>query len=268
MTLETEETRLTARASPPVDWDYTDLAASYVHRPGYAPAAIDRLFDLVGPLATTVIDLGAGAGHLTAPLADRAAEVLALEPNQAMRRLGVIRTKSYANVRWMSGRMEETGLAAGSFSLATCGSSFGVADHTATLRESARLLTPAGWFACLWNHRDLQDALQDEIEAYIKRSIPEYRYGSRRDNQTPIIEASGLFVDVVFIERPILHRLASTAWIDAWRSHATLQRQAGARFGQIVDGIAAIVKGRAGDIVEVPYVTRLWAARRRDRPGG
>ena len=245
-----------------VAWDYTHLAQSYVGRPGYAAEAIDALFDLAGPgAARQVIDLGAGAGHLTAPLAERGAEIVALEPNRAMRAHGIARTAQYANVHWMVGRMEDTGLADGGFSLATCGSSFGVADHSATLREVARILEPAGWFACLWNHRDLQDSLQREIEAHIKTHIPQYQYGSRREDQTPIIDASGLFGRVSLVESAIRHRLPATEWVEAWRSHATLQRQAGEQFGRIVDGIADIVDQRCGGMVEVPYVTRMWVAR-------
>jgi len=47
--------------------------------------------------------------------------------------------------------------------------------------------------------------------------------------------------------------------MDAWRSHATLQRQAGAAFPVIVSGIEAALKGRSK--VDVPYTTRVWCAR-------
>lgn len=253
-----------ASASLPVDWDYTHLADSYVSRPDYAPAAIDSLVSLAGPNALQrVIDLGAGAGHLTIPLAARGAHVLAVEPNQAMRRHGIARTNRYPGVRWIVGRMQDTGLSAAQFTLATCGSSFGVADHGATLREVARLLEPAGWFACLWNYRDLDDPMQREIEAHIKASIADYDYGSRRQDQTPFIDASGLFEEVQIVEATIRHRLPKAEWIAAWRSHATLQRQAGPAFERITDRIAAIVGGAPGDMLEIPYLTRAWLARLR-----
>lgn len=244
-----------------LDWDYTNLADSYVRRPDYAAAAIDRLMALVGPAATgAVIDLGAGAGHLTDALAQRGCDVVALEPNDAMRGHGIARTARHSTVRWMDGRMEATGLPANSFSLATCGSSFGVVDRAETLAEVARLLVPGGWFACLWNHRDLDDPLQREIETFIATSVPGYDYGTRREDQTAVIDASGLFKAVDIIEAPILHRKPTAEWVEAWRSHATLQRQTGARFNAIVDGIAAIVHARCGETVDVPYTTRVWAA--------
>jgi SAM-dependent methyltransferase len=259
--VQTETNSALAPVSLKVDWDYTGLADSYVHRPGYAPHAISTFLNLAGPAATRmVIDLGAGTGLLTERLAERCGEVVALEPNHAMRRHGIARTSGLANVRWMVGRMEDTGLPPGRFSLATCGSSFGVADHGATLREIARILEPAGWFACLWNYRDLQDPLQRDIESHIKASIPGFQYGARREDQTPIIMAGGLFGHVQIVQAGIRHRLPKHEWIDAWRSHATLQRQAGSQFQSVVDGIAAIVDGIAGDTVEIPYVTRVWVA--------
>jgi ubiquinone/menaquinone biosynthesis C-methylase UbiE len=256
-----------AAASLEVEWDYTRLADAYIRRPGYAPQAVDALLGLAGPGATRmVVDLGAGTGLLTAPLAERCTSVLALEPNQAMRGHGIARTSLYPNVRWTVGRMEDTGLPPGQFSLATCGSSFGVANHGATLREVARILEPAGWFACLWNYRDLQDPLQCAIETHIKANIPGFQYGSRREDQTSIITESGLFENVQKVESDIRHCLPKSEWIDAWRSHATLQRQAGSQFDKVVDGIAAIVQGVTGDTVEVPYKTRAWIAR--VRPAG
>ena len=41
-----------------------------------------------------------------------------------------------------------------------------------TLKEVARILTPDGWFACLWDHRDLDDPLQRNRKALYTNSYP------------------------------------------------------------------------------------------------
>jgi len=244
-------------------WDYTALADAYVHRPGYSDAVIDRIIEIAGlPAQTPAVDLGAGTGHLTIKLAQRGFAVTALEPNARMRAHGIRRTQTFHNVRWVDGMMEDSRLPSGHFRLAGFGSSFGLAEHTATLRETARILQPDGWFVCLWNHRDLTDPLQKAIEAYIRECIPNYAYGSRREDQTAAISESGLFSDVYKIEKPIVHVQPVSNWVAAWRSHATLQRQAGERFQAIVDGITRIVLQYCADTVRVPYVTRAWLARR------
>ena len=245
-----------------LQWDYTALADAYVSRPDYADAAIDRCMELTGLApGARVLDLGAGAGHLTIKLAERGCDVLALEPNEAMRAHGIRRTQRFARVRWVDGVMEGTGEPGESFAACTCGSSFGVADRLATLHEVARLLRDGGWFACLFNHRQLDDPLQKEIEDYIRSCIPDYRYGSRREDQSAIIASSRLFEPATEIAAPVTHRVPVDEWIGAWRSHATLQRQAGDGFTRIVEGIAAIVARACSDCVEVPYVTRGWVAR-------
>jgi SAM-dependent methyltransferase len=243
-----------------LDWDYTSLADAYVHRPGYAPDAIAAALAAaeIGP-GDPALDLGAGAGHLTFDLAGHGLQVTALEPNARMRAHGVARTRRLENVNWVDARMEDTGLPASAFALTSYGSSFGVADQSATLKEAARLLRPGGSILVVFNHRDLDDPLQAEIEAFIHAEVPAYRYGPRREDQASWIEASGLFGRVRRIEARVLHP-ADAGWVRAWSSHATLQRQAGDRFDAIVRGIAELAERRPDAMV--PYVTRAWVARR------
>jgi SAM-dependent methyltransferase len=249
-----------------LDWDYTPLADAYVARPDYADAAIEEIAALtsLGPGARA-LDLGAGAGHLTIRLAALGCDVLALEPNAAMRTHGIRRTRELRNVRWMDGLMEGTGLPGSSFRACTYGSSFGVVDRPVTLREAARLLQDGGWFVCVFNHRVLEDPLQREIETFIRSRVPDYDLGTRRQEQDEVIASSGMFGPPHKIEASVAHVRPVEEWITAWRSHATLQRQSGDRFHEIVDGIAAIVKRACTDSVEVPYVTRGWVARRLPR---
>ena len=254
------------RSARCLEWDYTRLADAYVSRPAYADAAIGEIAELTAlPRGARALDLGAGTGHLTIKLAALGWDVLALEPNTAMRAHGVRRTRELRNVRWIDGVMEGTGLAEGSFSACTYGSSFGVVDRLVTLREAARLLEDSGWFACVYNHRVLEDPLQSEIETFIKSRVPHYDYGTRRQEQAEVIAESGLFGSPQRIEAPVAHVRPVDEWITAWRSHATLQRQSGDRFNEIVDGIAAIVARSCTDRVEVPYVTRGWVAQRLPR---
>lgn len=248
-----------------VEWDYTSLADAYLKRPDYSPAALVALFRIacLKP-GDRVCDIGAGVAHLTLPLAAWGCEVDAVEPNDAMRANGMKRTADLVAVHWSKGTGEATGRPAGVYDFVTFGSSFNVCDRAAALRESWRLLKPGGYFACLWNHRDLDDPVQKAIETIIGESIPGYGYGTRREDQSAVITASGLFEDLVRVEGATMHTQSVDDAIEAWRSHATLQRQAGDAFGAIVDKVAVYLRSLGTDALHIPYTTRAWIARRKE----
>jgi ubiquinone/menaquinone biosynthesis C-methylase UbiE len=243
-------------------WDYTTLADAYLSRPDYSDSAIDELVALaeVGRGAR-VCDVGAGVAHLTLKLADRGLQVSAVEPNDAMRAHGIRRCEGLPHVSWSEGVGEATGQPDHTFALVTFGSSFNVTDRAATLLETKRILVPRGWFACMWNHRDLDDPIQAAIEAAIKARIPAYDYGTRREDQTAVIDASGLFGPVHRIEGGVFHTQTVDECVHAWRSHATLQRQAGDAFGAVVEDIAEVLAKTGQKTIQIPYTTRIWAAR-------
>lgn len=245
-------------------WDYTELADAYLKRPDYADKAIDEMLSMARvSIGDRVCDVGAGVAHLTLMLAVRGLQVTAVEPNDAMRVNGSRRTAHLPNVRWYDGTGENTGQPSSSFDLVTFGSSFNVCDRPAALRETARLLASGGWFACMWNHRDLSDPFQAQIENTIKEMVPDYQYGTRREDQTEVIEQSGLFGPVRTIEGPVVHHQTKDDCLEAWRSHATLQRQAGSSFPRVVEAIDALLAGIRGQEIRIPYTTRIWVAQRK-----
>ncbi|HLO76170.1 MAG TPA: methyltransferase domain-containing protein [Magnetospirillum sp.] len=244
-----------------VQWDYSERAATYAKRPDYAQGAIDAIVAQagVGP-GDSACDVGAGSGHLTEPLLRRGLHVSAVEPNAPMAEVGKARTAAYDNVRWFTGQGEATGMADHAFDLVTFGSSFNVADRMLALKETARILKPGHWFACIWNHRDLDDPLQRRIEELIHAHVPGYQLGVRREDQAPVIRESGLFDEPVTLDFPVNHDTDRDEWCDAWLSHATLARQAGDKMARVVEDIRALVAGESGPVLSVPYRTRGWMA--------
>lgn len=241
------------------EWDYTTLADAYLKRPDYADAAIDAMLRIAGAeRGDKFCDVGAGVAHLTLMLANRGLDVAAVEPNDAMRSNGVQRTASLPNVHWHEGTGEQTGRSAQSFDMVTFGSSFNVCDRNQALKETARILKPHGWFACMWNHRHLDDSIQSEIEVIIKSRVKGYGYGTRREDQTGIIEASDLFGPVVHLDSRIMHEQTIAECVEAWRSHATLERQAGKVFLDVVQAIEDYLRGLGKSSIQIPYSTNIW----------
>lgn len=246
------------------EWDYTELAQAYLKRPDYAQEAVDKMFATAGvEPGNRACDVGAGAAHLTLKLAAYGLEVYAVEPNDAMRENGIRRTAQYANVKWFEGIGEHTGMKDHEFDIVTFGSSFNVCDRQEALKESKRILKPNGWFACMWNHRKLEDPLQKQIEGIFMENIENYSYGTRREDQTAVIDESGLFKEVTYIEAEVLHKILATDFIEGWKSHGTVQRQSKEKFDLINQKIRELIESKKQEYLYVPYTTKIWMAQLR-----
>jgi ubiquinone/menaquinone biosynthesis C-methylase UbiE len=249
--------------SPKVSWDYTEHASHYDKRADYSVDAIGGLLKAIGcESSKAVAEIGAGTGKLTKELLEHGLTVRSVEPNDAMRAIGVQNTKG-KSATWSIGTGEATGLPASSFYAVFFGSSFNVVDQRLALVEVSRILIPKCWFACMWNHRDLDDPIQQRIESIIKSSIPAYSYGSRREDPTSVIDTSGHFSATKSIEGSFVWKMSKSDVIVAWKSHATLKRQAGSDsvFNAIIDQIAGYLD-ELPETIEVPYTTRIYFAQK------
>ncbi|MGW3412927.1 class I SAM-dependent methyltransferase [Streptomyces sp. NPDC000888] len=119
------------------------------HRPDYAQAAVRwALEPAPGP---RVLDLGAGTGKLTATLVALGAEVIAVEPDPAM--LTELR-RSLPAVRALPGSAEAIPLPDASVDAVLAGNAMHWFDMAVAGPEIARVLTPGGILAGLWNVMD------------------------------------------------------------------------------------------------------------------
>lgn len=136
-------------------------------RPGYPSAVAEWL---APDPVTLAVDVGAGTGKFTRTLLPRAAEVMAVDPDAAMRaRL----TDVLPGVRALEGTGEAVPLEDGSADLVTFAQSWHWVDPTAGALEAARILRPGGVLGLVWNIRDESIAWSADLGALIMR--PESR---------------------------------------------------------------------------------------------
>jgi SAM-dependent methyltransferase len=119
------------------------------HRPDYAPAAVRwALAPAPGP---RVLDLGAGTGKLTATLVALGADVVAVEPDPAMR---AELHRALPAARALPGSAEAIPLPVASVDAVLAGNAMHWFDMTVAGPEIARVLAPGGILAGLWNVMD------------------------------------------------------------------------------------------------------------------
>jgi SAM-dependent methyltransferase len=149
-----------------------------------------------------VVDLGAGTGLATRALADRADEVVGVEPNPRMIERARAATRE-SNVSFIEAYARETGLPDGAADLVTCWQAFHWMEPQPVLAEAARILRAGGVFAaCDYDVRPFVkpevDAafgvlLQARREARLRLGLPAGSSSWPKERHLDQIQASGRF---------------------------------------------------------------------------
>jgi SAM-dependent methyltransferase len=136
-------------------------------RPEYPPEAIAWLAEELDLRpGRTVVDLAAGSGKLTRPLAALGCEVIAIEPVAEMR------AAIGPTARALDGTAEAMPLPDDSADAVTVGQAFHWFDGPEALAEIERVLRPGGALALVWNRRPSE---RSALHAAISAMIAPYR---------------------------------------------------------------------------------------------
>jgi SAM-dependent methyltransferase len=200
-----------------------------------------------------VVDLAAGTGKLTRPLAATGAAVVAVEPIAEMRaRIGP------SAARVLDGTAEALPLRDASADAVTVAQAFHWFDGPAALAEIHRVLGPGGALALVWNRRPLEHPVHAAIErltAPFRGDAPAHASGSWRT----AFETTTLFGPLE--ERTFGHSGAYDAAGLADRVGST-SFVAALDDGPQAEVLAAVRALAADGPVEVPYVCEVFVCRR------
>jgi SAM-dependent methyltransferase len=160
----------------PLATRFSSVADAYERgRPDYAPAVVGAL---AGELALApgapVLDLAAGTGKLTEALMGAGFDVVAVEPQAAMRErlAGIVGAE-----RVRDGVAEQIPLEDSSVQAVTVADAFHWFDHAKALPEIRRVLRPGGGLAVLTTFPDWSGASwADEVGKLVAGSRPEHPY--------------------------------------------------------------------------------------------
>jgi SAM-dependent methyltransferase len=142
------------------------------------PAALLDILELVAQVdrPRLVVDLGAGTGLSTRVWAERADEVVGVEPVARMRERARLATTA-PNVRYLDAYAAGTGLPAGRADLVTCSQAFHWMEPAPVLAEAARLLRHGGVFAAF--DYDVPPVVRPDVDDAF-RALLEARGAARR----------------------------------------------------------------------------------------
>lgn len=222
-------------------------------RPGY-PAELIELYGTelgVGPGAT-VVDLAAGTGKLTRLLVATGAEVVAVEPVEAMRReLAAVVTE----VEVLDGTAEALPLEDSSADVVTVAQAFHWFDAAPALAEIARVLRPGGGLGLVWNERDESVPWVAELSALFDwETCRPYKTGvdwpgvvATDPSFTPLRLQELAYVQELDVDA-LVERVLSTSYVAARPPEDNIE---------LAGAVRALVSDFP-DRFELPYVTHAY----------
>ena len=235
---------------------FSSAAEAYERgRPGYPADATAALIAKLGlDETTTVVDVGAGTGKLTARLARRT-NVVAVEPIAAMR---AVLAERLPELPIFEGSAEAIPLMDGCADAITVAQAFHWFDGPAAIREMHRVLRAGGGLGLIWNARDTSvpwvRKLMELIQPYGK-DTPSYRTGdwkSAFDDQL-LFSLAGHeqfeHCEVCRIDE-ILEHVASISYI------AALEEEC--RSAVLEEANSMLTSWHGEGEVTFPYRTDLW----------
>ncbi|MHB8628599.1 MAG: class I SAM-dependent methyltransferase [Aggregatilineales bacterium] len=175
------------------------------YRPAVPPVIVDILTQLARIVRPKrVVDIGSGTGLSTRVWAERADEVVGIEPGDDMRLQAEKSSATIANVRYQKGDSAATGLPDNCADIVTISQALHWMEPTSTFAEIARLLRSGGVFAAIDNDFPAivdweAEAAEDAFMALGREVSVRYGYDPdarrkwRKDGHLERIKASGHF---------------------------------------------------------------------------
>jgi SAM-dependent methyltransferase len=232
------------------------------YRPSYPPELLDLLRRECGLSEDTVVaDVGSGTGILARLFLENGNRVIAVEPNEEMRRAGESLLSDHDYFESVTGRAEATTLPQGSVDLITSGQAFHWFDPVPARQEFARVLRPGGRVVLVWNDRrkhgaPFQEAYEELLETYAT-DYAEVEHGRRgslenvRSFFAPNPVHTGTFSNRQYLDYDgLLGRLRSSSYVPA-------EGQSGNR--EMLGELQRIFREHEnGGQVVMEYVTRAY----------
>ncbi len=244
---------------------FTTRAETYAkHRPAYPPGVINTLEAECNLTSTSIVaDIASGTGIFTDLLLKRGCRVIAVEPNEAMRRAAVENLRGYTNLTTLAETAERTMLDDASVNLITVAQAFHWFEVAATRCEFKRILKPDGFVALIWNIRRTHgNAFLEAFEQLLQTFGTDYREVLSRADERRITELFGS--TAAFAKRTFdYHQTHDLEGLRGRvRSMSFVPEETDARDDEMMRELEAIFnRYQTGGSVNIEYETQLYYGR-------
>jgi ubiquinone/menaquinone biosynthesis C-methylase UbiE len=236
---------------------FEQVAALYERvRPAYPPEAVAWIADALDLCrGRTVLDLGAGTGKLTRQLVPTGADLIAVEPGEAM--IGELR-HAVPTVTAIRGGAEQIPLADDSVDVVTVGQAFHWFRFDEAVAEMHRVLRPRGGVALIWNNRDQDDELQREVTKLMEPFVPSGRAAAYNSSQ--FLAQSPLFEPLEDRTFRFAQKLDADGLAGRIMSISFIAAESAERQSELERQLREVAAFRGGSF-DFPYVTSVYVSR-------
>lgn len=145
------------------------------YRPSYPQPLFDYLHNEIGiRFSSIVADIGSGTGIFSKNLLNICHQVYAVEPNNDMRQIAESKFTSNNNFISISGTAENTTLQDQCIDYITAAQSFHWFNRDTFRKECQRILKKNGQVILIWNCRNEQNKIVQEIDAISRKYCPDF----------------------------------------------------------------------------------------------
>lgn len=203
------------------------------------------------------VDVGAGTGKLTEALVALGCDVVALEPDDAMR---AVLEAALPGVEARAARAEALPVADGSVDAVLAGQAFHWFEQERFLAEAARVLRPGGMLGLLWNVFDDRVEWVAELAELLEAFDRQTRHGPAVG---PPFAGQAGFAEPESRQVPHARRLDADLLVELASTRSRTLTLSPADRERLLQDVRRLALTRHGEgTFELPYVTKVWRATR------